>query len=49
MLIAISPKLSMLNKSATRHYYVNQIGFQEIGDYDGHLMVQKDDIEIHFF
>jgi len=29
--------------------YVNQLGFQETGDYEGYLMVQKDKIEIHFF
>ena len=49
MLTAINPKLPMRNKSATRDYYINQLGFQEIGDYEGYLMVQKDKIEIHFF
>lgn len=39
----------MRNKSATRHYYINQLGFQEMGDYEGYLMVKKDTIEIHFF
>ena len=49
MLANINPKLPMRNKSITRNYYVNHLGFQEIGDYDSHLMVQKDNIEIHFF
>lgn len=49
MLTDINPKLPMRNKSATRYYYINQLGFQEIGDYEGYLMVQKDTIEIHFF
>ncbi len=49
MLTDINPKLPMRDKSATRHYYVNQLGFQETGDYEGYLMVQKDKIEIHFF
>lgn len=49
MLTNINPKLPMRSKSATRHFYINQLGFQEIGDYDGYLMVQKDKIEIHFF
>jgi catechol 2,3-dioxygenase-like lactoylglutathione lyase family enzyme len=49
MLTEINPKLPMRNKSATRYFYINQLGFQEIGDYDGYLMVQKDKIEIHFF
>lgn len=49
MLTDINPKLPMRNKSITRDYYVNKLGFQEIGDYEGYLMVHKDKIEIHFF
>jgi catechol 2,3-dioxygenase-like lactoylglutathione lyase family enzyme len=49
MLTNINPKLPMRNKSITRDYYVNQLGFQEIGNYDGYLMLEKDEIEIHFF
>ncbi|MDQ3393122.1 MAG: VOC family protein [Bacteroidota bacterium] len=49
MLTSINPKLPMRNKSATRDFYLNQLGFQEIGDYEGYLMVQKEKIEIHFF
>lgn len=47
----ISPKLPMRDKTATRDFYINQLGFQEFGnaDYDGYLMVQKDSIQIHFF
>ncbi|MDZ4669205.1 MAG: VOC family protein [bacterium] len=41
----------MHNKSITRQFYLNQLGFKELpsGDYDGYLMVEKDQIEIHFF
>jgi len=51
MLTAIHPKLPMRNKPATRHYYVTILGFQEVGgaDFAGYLMVQKDEIQIHFF
>lgn len=49
MLTNINPKLPMRNKSITRNFYMNQLGFQEIGDYEGYLMVQQDNIEIHFF
>jgi len=49
MLTAINPKLPMRNKSITRNYYINQLGFQELGDYESYLMVQKDNVEIHFF
>ena len=50
MLTAINPKLPMRNKAITKEYYLNQLGFEQFGgDYDGYLMVQKDDIQIHFF
>ncbi|MFT3750271.1 MAG: VOC family protein [Agriterribacter sp.] len=51
MLITIHPKLPMRNKPVTRDYYVNQLGFKEFGsdDYAGYLMLQKDNIQIHFF
>jgi hypothetical protein len=49
MLTDINPKLPMRDKAVTREYYVNQLGFEEIGDYEGYLMVKKDSIEIHFF
>lgn len=51
MLTQINPKLPMRDKAATLDYYINKLGFQIIGnaDFDGYLMVQKDDIQIHFF
>ncbi|GGG35161.1 hypothetical protein GCM10011414_00710 [Croceivirga lutea] len=49
MLTDINPKLPMRNKEVTREFYLNKLGFKQIGDYDGYLMVQKDKIEIHFF
>ena len=51
MLTDIHPKLPMRNKAVTREYYINQLGFQEFGsaDFDGYLMVQKDNIQLHFF
>lgn len=49
MLTEIHPKLPMRNKLVTRQYYVDQLGFKEIGDYKGYLMVKKDSVEIHFF
>jgi hypothetical protein len=41
----------MRDKTVTRNYYVNQLGFQQVGsaDYDGYLMLQKDRVQIHFF
>ena len=50
MLTDINPKLPMRNKAITREFYLTKLGFEEFGgDYDGYLMVQKDDIQIHFF
>ena len=51
MLTAIHPKLPMRNKAVTRKYYIDQLGFTDIGseDYEEYLMVAKDSIEIHFF
>lgn len=41
----------MRDKALTKDFYLNKLGFQEFGsaDYDGYLMVQKDNIQIHFF
>ncbi|MEP2240397.1 MAG: VOC family protein [Maribacter sp.] len=51
MLLSIQPKLPMRNKTATKNYYIDILGFKEVGDkdYDEYLMVEKDHIEIHFF
>lgn len=51
MLTAIHPKLPMRDKTVTRTYYVDLLGFQEVSDidYDGYLMLKKDSIQIHFF
>lgn len=49
MLTAINPKLPMRNKKVTREFYLNKLGFEQIGDYDGYLILRKDKIEIHFF
>lgn len=51
MLTHVHPKLPMRNKSITSQFYINLLGFKDIGvsDYAGYLIVKKDDIEIHFF
>lgn len=51
MLTDIHPKLPMRDKAATKDFYINSLGFQEFGsaDFDGYLMLQKDNIQIHFF
>jgi extradiol dioxygenase family protein len=51
MLTDINPKLPMRDKTATKDFYINQLGFQKFGstDFDDYLMLQKDNIQIHFF
>lgn len=51
MLTDIHPKLPMRNKTATRNFYIDHLGFQDVGsmDYEGYLMLRKDQVEIHFF
>ena len=41
----------MRNKEITKDFYLNQLNFQIFGsaDYDGYLMLEKDNIQIHFF
>jgi catechol 2,3-dioxygenase-like lactoylglutathione lyase family enzyme len=50
MLTTIHPKLPMRDKAATLEFYLNQLGFETFGgNYDGYLMVQKDQVQLHFF
>ncbi len=51
MLTEINPKLPMRDKGVTKDYYLNKLGFQVFGgnDYEGYLMIYKDNIQIHFF
>jgi catechol 2,3-dioxygenase-like lactoylglutathione lyase family enzyme len=49
MLTNINPKLPMRDKFLTKNFYVNDLGFKLIGEYDEYLIVGKDNIEIHFF
>ena len=50
MLTDINPKLPMRDKARTKQFYIDKLGFQQFGsDYDGYLMVQKDNIQVHFF
>ena len=51
MLTEIHPKLPMRDKMVTRDFYLKKLHFREFGsaDYEGYLMVEKDNIQIHFF
>jgi hypothetical protein len=41
----------MRDKAKTREYYIDKLGFEQLGkaDYHEYLMVKKDNIQIHFF
>jgi hypothetical protein len=51
MFTSITPKLPMRNKAITQAFYVNQLGFSVFGTtvYDYYLMVEKDQLQLHFF
>ena len=51
MLTTIIPKLPMRNKATTRDFYLAQLGVADVGsaDFEGYLLLKKDNIEIHFF
>lgn len=51
MITSIIAKLPMRDKAITSDFYINKLGFTTVGnaDFDGYLMVQRDNIEIHFF
>ena len=50
MITDIIPKLPMRDKAITKDYYVNQLGFTDIGsqDFDGYLILERDQILIPF-
>jgi len=51
MLTDIHPKLPMRDKATTMDFYLNKLDFQKLSniDYEGYLMLKKDNIQIHFF
>ena len=50
MLTNSHPKLPMRHKSITKDFYCDKLGFEVFGsDFEGYLMLQKDQIQLHFF
>lgn len=52
LLTEIHPKLPMHDKARTKDFYLNHLGFKELGGilgFDDYLMVKRDNIELHFF
>lgn len=51
MLTDINPKLPMRNINVTKDYYISKLGFKVFGNHQStdYLLLQKDNIQIHFF
>lgn len=51
MLTEINPKLPMRDQAVTKSFYLDELGFEQLGtvDFKDYLMVRRDEIEIHFF
>lgn len=49
MLKEIHPKLPMRDKAQTLDYYQRNLSFKVVSDYGNYLIIERDDIEIHFF
>jgi len=49
MLTDISPKLPMRDIALTKEFYLNNLGFIQLGDFGDYLIVRKENVEIHFF
>jgi catechol 2,3-dioxygenase-like lactoylglutathione lyase family enzyme len=47
--LAINPKLPTRNPEATKAFYSEKLGFTLIGDYGDYLLLQRENVEIHFF
>lgn len=45
----IIPKLPIRNITITTQYYVDKLGFNLGADYGNYLILDKDDLEVHFF
>lgn len=49
MLNEINPKLPMRNMVITKDFYIKNLGFSQLANYQNYLILTKDKIEIHFF
>lgn len=48
MLQAIIPKLPFIEKEKTLDFYLKQLGFNLISDYGDYIILEKNNLEIHF-
>ena len=49
MIKSVVPKLPFIDIDKTKDYYLNKLEFKLVNEYPDYLIMQKDDIELHFF
>jgi uncharacterized glyoxalase superfamily protein PhnB len=49
MITTVIPKLPFIEKQRTINFYVNQLGFKLIADYGDYIIMNRVNIELHFF
>ncbi len=49
MITAVIPKLPFVDKNKTLDFYCNQLDFLLISDYGDYLILNSNEIELHFF
>ena len=49
MLQSVHPKLPMRDATATRDFYVRQLGFRLLSDYGSYLILERGGVQLHFF
>ena len=41
--------MPFIDKQKTLHYYINQLGFDLISDYGDYVILNQENVELHFF
>jgi uncharacterized glyoxalase superfamily protein PhnB len=49
MITTVIPKLPYIEKQKTLDFYVNQLGFSVMSDYGEYLLLESNNVELHFF
>lgn len=49
MITTVIPKLPFIDKQKTLDYYTNQLGFDLMSDYGDYLILNQENVELHFF
>ncbi|MGC4040546.1 MAG: VOC family protein [Flavobacterium sp.] len=49
MITSVIPKLPFVDKQKTLDFYVKQLGFELISDYGDYIILNLENVELHFF